>query len=72
MATIGSTRMARGLAYRPGRLSLMEHPCQVHPVHYIHRGPFAARIWEERDPVTQELIQFTKRSADDRKHLGSI
>jgi hypothetical protein len=28
----------------------------VHVVHYIHRGPFAARIWEERDPVTHQLI----------------
>jgi hypothetical protein len=45
-----------GLAYRPGRLSLLEHQCQVHVVHYIHRGPFGARIWEERDPVTHELI----------------
>ena len=45
-----------GLAYRSGRLSLPEHQCQVHVVHYIHRGPFAARIWEERDPVTHQLI----------------
>jgi hypothetical protein len=45
-----------GLSYRPGRLSLTEHQCQVHIVHYIHRGPFAARIWEERDPITHQLI----------------
>src|SRR5688572_11188691 len=45
-----------GLAYRPGRLSLPEHQCQVHVVHYIHRGPFAMRLWEERDPVTHQLI----------------
>ena len=45
-----------GLAYRPGRLSLPEHQCQVHVVHYIHRGPMAMRIWEERDPVTHVLI----------------
>jgi hypothetical protein len=45
-----------GLAYRPGRLSLSEHQCQVHVVHYIHRGPMAMRIWEERDPVTHELV----------------
>jgi hypothetical protein len=45
-----------GLAYRSGRLSLLEHQCQVHVVHYIHRGPFTARIWEERDPVTHQLI----------------
>jgi hypothetical protein len=45
-----------GLAYRSGRLALTEHQCQVHVVHYIHRGPFGARVWEERDPVTHELI----------------
>lgn len=45
-----------GLAYRPGRLSLPEHQCQVHVVHYIHRGPMNMRFWEERDPVTYELI----------------
>ncbi len=45
-----------GLAYRPGRLSLPEHQCQVHVVHYIHRGPMNMRIWEERDPVTHVLI----------------
>ncbi len=45
-----------GLAYRPGRLSLTEHQCQVHISHYIHRGPFSARIWEERDPITHQLI----------------
>ena len=45
-----------GLAYRPGRLSLPEHQCQVHVVHYIYRGPLSVRIWEERDPVTHELI----------------
>ena len=45
-----------GLAYRPGRLSLPEHQCQVHVVHYIHRGPFGTRIWEERDPVTHQLV----------------
>jgi hypothetical protein len=45
-----------GLAYRPGRLSLPEHQCQVHVVHYIHRGPLQLRMWEERDPVTHTLI----------------
>lgn len=45
-----------GLAYSPARLGLPEHQCQVHVVHYIHRGPMAMRIWEERDPVSFELI----------------
>jgi hypothetical protein len=45
-----------GLSYRPGRLSLPEHQCQVHVVEYIHRGPLQMKIWEERDPVTHQLI----------------
>jgi hypothetical protein len=45
-----------GLAYRPGRLSLSEHQCQVHVVHYIYRGPLSVRIWEVRDEVTHQLI----------------
>jgi hypothetical protein len=45
-----------GLSYKSSRLSLPEHECQVHVVSYIHRGPFGARIWEERDPVTHQLI----------------
>jgi hypothetical protein len=45
-----------GLAYKSSRLSLQEHICQVHVVHYIHRGPFQTRVWEERDPVTHQLI----------------
>jgi hypothetical protein len=45
-----------GLSYKSSRLSLPEHQCRVHVVHYIHRGPFAARIWEERDPITHQLI----------------
>ena len=44
------------LAWSPGRLSLPEHQCQVHTVAYIHRGPLQVRLWEERDPVTQQLI----------------
>jgi len=45
-----------GLAYNPSRLSQPEHQCQVHVVEYIHRGPNQIRLWEERDPVTHQLI----------------
>jgi len=47
---------AWGLAYKPSRLSIPEHQCQVHVVEYIHRGPLQTRMWEERDPVTHQLI----------------
>ena len=45
-----------GLSYRSSRLSLSEHQCQVHVVEYIHRGPMAMRMWEERDPISGQLI----------------
>ena len=45
-----------GLSYRSSRLSLSEHQCQVHVVEYIHRGPHQIRMWEERDPITFQLI----------------
>lgn len=44
------------LAWAPDRLGLQEHQCQVHTAAYIYRGPLALRIWEERDPQTQNLI----------------
>jgi hypothetical protein len=38
------------------RLSVPEHQCQVHVSPYIYRGPLNLRIWEERDPRTQEVV----------------
>src|SRR5262245_53637937 len=44
------------LSWDPSRLTLEEHQCQVHTAAYIHRGPLAMRIWEEKDPNTQQLV----------------
>jgi hypothetical protein len=44
------------LAWDPDRLTAQEHQCQVHTAAYIYRGPLLLRIWDERDPQTQELI----------------
>ena len=38
------------------RLTLPEHQCRVHTVAYIYRGPLNLRIWEEKDPKTQEVV----------------
>ena len=38
------------------RLTNYEHQCRVHAVHYIYRGPLNVRIWEEKDPRTQDVI----------------
>jgi hypothetical protein len=57
-----------GLAYRSSRLSLLEHQCQVHVVSYIHRGPFSSRVWEERDPVTHQLIAIHEAISNYQQH----
>jgi len=44
------------LSWDPDRLSLQEHQCQVHTAAYIYGGPHRLRIWEERDPETQNLV----------------
>jgi hypothetical protein len=51
------------LAWDPDRLGLQEHQCQVHTAAYIHRGPLRLRIWEERDPQTQELVTIRMYSS---------
>jgi hypothetical protein len=44
------------LSWDASRLTLPEHQCQVHVSPYIYRGPLQLRIWEQRDPDTQQLI----------------
>ena len=44
------------LAWDPSRLTAPEHQCQVHTVAYMYRGPLLLRVWEDRDPQTQDLI----------------
>jgi len=38
------------------RLTLPEHQCRVHVSPYIYRGPLALRIWDEKDPETQQVV----------------
>jgi len=38
------------------RLTLQEHQCRVHIAPYIYHGPLNLRIWEEKDPETQQVI----------------
>jgi len=44
------------LSWDPDRLGLQEHQCQVHTAAYIYGGPHRLRIWEERDPQTQDVV----------------
>jgi hypothetical protein len=43
------------LSWDPARLALEEHQCQVHTAAYMYRGPLQVRIWEDRDPQSQEI-----------------
>ncbi len=45
-----------GLSYDASRFTVPERQCEVHVVSYIYRGPLNLRIWEERDPISQQLI----------------
>jgi glyoxylase-like metal-dependent hydrolase (beta-lactamase superfamily II) len=38
------------------RLTLQEHQCRVHVAPYIYHGPLNLRIWEEKDPLTQQVV----------------
>jgi glyoxylase-like metal-dependent hydrolase (beta-lactamase superfamily II) len=38
------------------RLTLQEHQCRVHVAPYIYHGPLNLRIWEEKDPKTQQVV----------------
>jgi hypothetical protein len=37
-------------------LTLREHQCKVHIAPYILHGPIQFRIWEDKDPRTQQLV----------------
>src|SRR5690349_21623480 len=41
-------------AWDPSRITLPEEQCRVHVSPYIYRGPMNLRVWEERDPKTQQ------------------
>jgi glyoxylase-like metal-dependent hydrolase (beta-lactamase superfamily II) len=37
-------------------VNLLEHQCEPYSLPHIYRGPLQFRIWNEKDPGTQELI----------------
>ena len=53
---INDAARLRADSWDASRLTLQEHQCRVHVVPYIYRGPLQVRIWEEKDPDTQQVI----------------
>lgn len=47
-----------GLAWSPSRVTLPEHQCQVHLAGYIYGGPLNLRIWEDRVPQSQKVLDI--------------
>ena len=45
-------------AWDASRLTVPEHQCRAHSSPYILRGPLNMRIWDERDPETQQVVAF--------------
>src|SRR6185436_4264531 len=43
-------------AWDASRLTIPEHQCRAHSSPYIYRGPLNLRIWDERDPQTQQIV----------------
>jgi hypothetical protein len=52
---INEAGRAFALAWDASRLTLPEHQCQVHVAPYIYRGPLNLRIWELKDPQSQQV-----------------
>lgn len=48
----------RAQSWDASLLSLPEHQCKPHPSTYGFRGVGELRIWDERDPDTQQLIKI--------------
>ncbi len=53
---INDAARQRAESWDASRLTLPEEQCRVHVSPYIYRGPLDLRIWQEKDPDTQQVI----------------
>ncbi|HTW63243.1 MAG TPA: MBL fold metallo-hydrolase [Bryobacteraceae bacterium] len=53
---INDSARAFAESWDASRLTLQEHQCRVHVSPYIYHGPLHLRIWQEKDPTTQQVI----------------
>jgi len=60
---INAAARLRAEAWDASLLSLPEHQCKPHPSTYGFRGVGTLRIWEDRDPDTQQLIKLNTHIA---------
>jgi hypothetical protein len=55
-------------AWDASRLTVPEHQCRAHSSPYITRGPLNMRIWEERDPQTQQVVAIHQYIRNFQQH----
>jgi len=53
---INESARAFAEAWDASRLTVPEHQCRAHSSPYILRGPLNMRIWDDRDPETQQVV----------------
>src|SRR4029077_19108103 len=53
---INDAARLRAESWNASRLTLQEQQCRVHVSPYIYRGPLDLRIWQEKDPDTQQVV----------------
>jgi len=53
---INESARAFAEAWDASRLTVPEHQCRAHSAPYIMRGPLNMRIWDERNPETQQVV----------------
>jgi hypothetical protein len=51
-------------AFDVTRVNVLEEQCQPYNLPHIYRGPLQFRIWEDKDPATQEIIAY-------RQYIGT-
>jgi cyclase len=47
-------------SYDVRRVVLLEHQCAPYNLAHIFRGPMQFRIWEDKDPATQQIIAYNQ------------
>ncbi len=53
---VNDANRLRADSWSSSRITMPEQQCRVHVAPYILRGPTNLRIWEEKDPYTQNLV----------------
>jgi hypothetical protein len=53
---INEAARAHAVAWDDSRWSLPEHQCRPRSSEWAFRGPGVVRIWEEKDPTTQDVV----------------